>query len=165
MSRTVVFFGLVKNKNKNKTRDVEGGGGLNCSRTGRTRCGVGVPELRSRRRGTAPHGEPQQLPTSTSNGLIARNVRTGEVWRVPMKAMEALRGLPALPPFPKPAVLARRQAALRAVSGAVSLEITSKAWRACARFFRARARLTRRVLRATREGHARGPAGLSSVCA
>ena len=43
----------------------------------------------------------RRAPTLTSNGLIARNVRTGEVRRVPTKAMEALRGLPALPPMPK----------------------------------------------------------------
>ena len=30
------------------------------ARTGRARCGVGVTELRSRRRGTALHGEPQR---------------------------------------------------------------------------------------------------------
>ena len=62
----------------------------------------------------------------TSNGLIARNVRTGEVWRVPTKAMEALRGLPALPPSPKPVFLVHRQAASCAVGGAVSLEIARK---------------------------------------
>ena len=42
---------------------------------------------------------------------------------MPTKAMEALRGLPALPPSLKRQVTARRQAALRAVSGSVSLEI------------------------------------------
>ena len=41
---------------------------------------------------------------------------------MPTKAMEALRGIPALPSSLKPAVLARRQSASRAVSGAVSLE-------------------------------------------
>ena len=45
------------------------------------------------------------------------------VWRVPTKAMEALRGVPALPPSLKRQVTARSQAASCAVSGAVSLEI------------------------------------------
>jgi len=68
----------------------------------------------------------RRAPTLTSNGLIARNMRTGEVWRVPTKAMGALCGLPAPLPSLKPAVLARRQAASRAVSGAVSLEVAGQ---------------------------------------
>ena len=103
------------------------------------------------------HSAARRAPTLTSNGLIARNVRTGEVWRVPTtKAMEALRGpfRHSRPPSSlKRQVTARRQAASHAVSGAVSLEIDcTLVWRACARLFRAHARLTRRVLRATREG-------------
>ena len=87
----------------------------------------GPCEMRSGSSGTKEsttwHNAARRAPTLTSNGLIARNVRTGEVWRVPTKAIEALRGLPALPPSLKPAVLTRRQAASCAVSGAVSLEI------------------------------------------
>ena len=75
---------------------------------------------------TTWHSAARRAPTLTSNGLIARNVRTGEVWRVLTKAMEALRGPAALPPSLKPAVLTRRQAASRAVSGAVSLQIARK---------------------------------------
>ena len=107
------------------------------------------------------HSAARQAPTLTSNGLIARNVRTGQVWRVPTKAMEALRGLPALSPSLKPAVLARRQAASRAISGAVSLEI--------ARQLGALAHDSSGRVRASEakgfEGHVRGPAGLGSVCA
>ena len=60
------------------------------------------------------HSVARRAPTLSTNGLItrARNLRTGEaLWHMPTKAMETLRGLPALPPSLKPAVLARRQAA------------------------------------------------------
>ena len=69
------------------------------------------------------HGVARPAPTLTSNGLLARNVRTGEEWRVPTEAMESLRGLPALPATQVPSISARRAAAARAVSGAVSREI------------------------------------------
>ena len=87
----------------------------------------GPYEIRSGTSGTKEtltwHSVARRASTLTSNRIIARNVRTGEVWRVPTKAMEALRGLPALPPSLKRQVTARRQAASRAVRGAVSLEI------------------------------------------
>ena len=77
-------------------------------------------EMRSGSSGTKEsttwHSVARRAPTFTSNGPIARNVRTGEVRRVPTKAMEALRSLPALPASLKPAVLVRCQAASRAVS-------------------------------------------------
>ena len=57
------------------------------------------------------HGVARPAPTLTSNGLLARNVRTGEEWRVPTQAKESLRGLPALPPTQVPSISARRAAA------------------------------------------------------
>ena len=81
------------------------------------------------------------------------------MWRVPTKkAMEALRGLPAPPPSLKPAVLARRQAASRAVSGAVSIEIVRQLG-ALAHDSSGQARVYAKGF----EGHARGPAGLGRV--
>ena len=58
----------------------------------------GSYEMRSRSSGTKEsttwNNVARRAPTLTSNGLIARNVRTGDLlWRVPTKAMEALRGV------------------------------------------------------------------------
>ena len=71
----------------------------------------------------------EQRRTASPNVDIERAHRKERAHRRPVVARAnegdggPARGLPALPPSLKPAVLARRQAALRAVSGAVSLEI------------------------------------------
>ena len=95
-----------------------------CGRMVQARCAKNGPcEMRSGTSGTQEtptwDSVARRAPTLTSNGLIARNVHTGEVWRVPKKAIEALRGLPALLSSLKRQLTARRQAASRAVSGAV----------------------------------------------
>ena len=67
----------------------------------------------------------RHAPTLTSNGLLGRNARTGEEWRVPSATMEAMRSLEPLP-HTGDSIVARRKAVSRAITGQVSRAIAAQ---------------------------------------